>query len=85
MSGKSVAARTQSSREPSRLPGLHLDEDILITADLAAAVRQARDAIVLAVPAQSIREIVIAAAPYIPTGVPIVLAAKGIKMVRVDF
>lgn len=79
MRDKSAAANIQNIREIPQLPGLHLDEDILITADLAAAVQHARDAIVLAVPAQSIREVVISAAPYIPKGVPIVLAAKGIE------
>lgn len=76
---KSTAAAIQDSRQAPGLPGLYLDEDILVTADLAAAAQQARDAIVLAVPAQSVRAVVTAVAPYISADVPLVLASKGIE------
>ncbi len=79
MRDKSAADEIQNSRQTPRLPGLRFDEDIVVTADLGDAVQQARDAIVLAVPAQSIRKVVIAAAPHISAGVPLVLAAKGIE------
>lgn len=79
MRDKFAAAEIQNSRQTPQLPGLHLDEDIVVTADLAAAAQQARDAIVLAVPAQSVRAVVTAMTPYLSADVPLVLASKGIE------
>ncbi len=71
-----VAAIDQRHENPRYLPGIRLDH-VPATDTLAVALRA--DAIVLAVPAQAIRAVASAAAPYIPAGTPLVIAAKGLE------
>ncbi|MEZ5648897.1 MAG: NAD(P)H-dependent glycerol-3-phosphate dehydrogenase [Alphaproteobacteria bacterium] len=73
------AAKTNRTRMAPRLSDFSLDEDIIVTADIAEAVGQAKDAVVLAVPAQAIREVTAIAAPYLSKNTPLILAAKGIE------
>ena len=71
-----VAAIDERHENPRYLPGIRLDH-VPATDTLAVALRA--DAIVLAVPAQAIRAVATAAAPYIPAGTPLVIAAKGLE------
>jgi len=64
-------------RENPRLPGILIDETVAATADLAKAA--AADVVVLAVPAQTLREVAAAAAPHIAPGIPVISAAKGLE------
>ncbi len=71
-----VAAIDERRENPRYLPGIKLDH-VAATDSLAVALRA--DAIVLAVPAQATRAVATAAAPYIPAGTPLVIAAKGLE------
>jgi glycerol-3-phosphate dehydrogenase (NAD(P)+) len=64
-------------RENPRLPGIAIDASLAVTADLMRAA--AADLILLAVPAQSVRGVLLSAAPHIASGTPIVVAAKGLE------
>ena len=73
-----VAAEMKKSRtNAARLPGVALNADILPTHSLAEAADA--DAVLLAVPTQSLREISLALAPLIPNALPVVACAKGIE------
>ena len=66
------------SRENSkRLPGIQLPHSIQPTSSLKDALATAR-AVILAVPAQHLREISEALALVIKSGLPVIIAAKGI-------
>jgi glycerol-3-phosphate dehydrogenase (NAD(P)+) len=71
------AARMQSSRENPRLPGIRLDTRLEITGDLVRASRV--DIVLIATPAQHLREAVTALAPHLQKATPIVACAKGIE------
>lgn len=71
-----VAAIDERHESPRYLPGVDL-RHVPATDSLAVALRA--DAIILAVPAQAIRAVAAAAAPYIPVGTPLVVAAKGLE------
>jgi glycerol-3-phosphate dehydrogenase (NAD(P)+) len=68
------AATIAQTRESPHLPGLRLDDRVAVTAEPVQA-----DAILLAVPAQALREAVTAAAPFIPQATPVISCAKGIE------
>jgi glycerol-3-phosphate dehydrogenase (NAD(P)+) len=63
--------------ESPKLPGIRLDRAIAVAGDLAAAARA--DAVVLAVPAQALRDVLLDAASHMREGTPLVLAAKGLE------
>ena len=71
-----VAAIDEHHENPRYLPGIRL-EHVPATESLSVALRA--DAVILAVPAQAIRAAAGAAAPYIPAGTPLVIAAKGLE------
>ena len=71
-----VASIDERHENPRYLPGIALDH-VPATESLAVALRA--DAIILAVPAQAIRTVIAAAAPYIPAGTPLIVAAKGLE------
>lgn len=60
------------------LPGIALPKNLVVTADLAAAV-QDRDVVVLVPPSQVMRRVALQAAPHIAAGTLLVSAAKGIE------
>jgi glycerol-3-phosphate dehydrogenase (NAD(P)+) len=62
-------------RESLGLPGIRLDEGVTPT----SALPDAAGAVLLAVPAQSLREVAAALAPSLPPGTPVVACAKGIE------
>jgi glycerol-3-phosphate dehydrogenase (NAD(P)+) len=67
----------QSTRANPRLPGVRLDERIEISGDIAAAARA--DIILIATPAQNLRDAVSRLAPHLRPATPVVAAAKGIE------
>jgi glycerol-3-phosphate dehydrogenase (NAD(P)+) len=71
------AAQIKSSRENPRLPGMRLDLRLEITGDIAQAVRA--DIVLVATPAQHLREAVAALAPHLARATPVVACAKGIE------
>jgi len=71
------AAQLASRRESLFLPGVRLDDRIVLAADLAAAA--AAEAVLLAVPAQSVRAAALALAPLLAGPTPLVVCAKGIE------
>ena len=64
---------------PVYLPSIALDRDIAATTDLAQAIADA-EAALLAVPAQFLREVLLALAPHLPSSLPLLLCAKGIEI-----
>jgi glycerol-3-phosphate dehydrogenase (NAD(P)+) len=77
--GRSAAsvARMKATHENLRLPGIRLESGIDITCDVANAARA--DAILIATPAQSLREAMTSLAPHLKPGTPVVACAKGIE------
>lgn len=77
--GRNAAAMDQmrERRESAHLPGLKLGDAVTVTADLAQAAKA--DALLLVVPAQSIRATAAALAPLVSPTTPLVLCAKGIE------
>jgi glycerol-3-phosphate dehydrogenase (NAD(P)+) len=63
-------------RENPRLPGIRLEDGVVPTADTAAFAEA--DAILMVVPAQSLRDAV-AILPKLKDGAPLVICAKGIE------
>ncbi len=74
---KAAAAQMKASRENPRLPGLPLDPRLEVTDDLAHAARA--DIILIATPAQHLREAVTALAPHLVKDTPVIACAKGIE------
>jgi glycerol-3-phosphate dehydrogenase (NAD(P)+) len=75
--GETVAAIGRGEN-PRYLPGIVLDAGIEATTDLAKALAQA-DCVLAVTPAQSLRAVLDDARPHVPSGVPLVLCAKGIE------
>ncbi|MEX0694460.1 MAG: NAD(P)H-dependent glycerol-3-phosphate dehydrogenase [Rhodospirillales bacterium] len=73
-----VAAINAGDGNPGFLPGIALPDGIRASADLGDAIRGA-EAVILVVPAQFMRRTVEDLAGTIPTGLPVILAAKGIE------
>lgn len=73
-----VADAIARDREnPGFLPGVRLDPSITVTTDLAEAIDAT--AVLVAVPAQHLRQVLRRAAPAWPSGTPAVICAKGIE------
>jgi glycerol-3-phosphate dehydrogenase (NAD(P)+) len=72
-----AAAHMMATRENPKLPGVSFDPRIAITSDLASAARA--DIILLATPAQNLREAVTALAPHLAAATPVIACAKGIE------
>jgi glycerol-3-phosphate dehydrogenase (NAD(P)+) len=72
-----AVAQIKATRQNPKLPGISLDAGIGITADMAEAARA--DIILLATPAQSLREAATALAPLLKASAPVVACAKGIE------
>jgi glycerol-3-phosphate dehydrogenase (NAD(P)+) len=72
------AAETMAAtRANPLLPGIAIDRKIAVTASLADALKA--DAILAAVPAQSLRALATTIAPSLPANVPVISCAKGIE------
>src|SRR3954454_24528638 len=72
-----AAARMTASRANPRLPGLALDLRVAVTSDLVGTSRA--DLVLLAVPAQNLREVAGALAPHLAAATPVIACAKGIE------
>jgi glycerol-3-phosphate dehydrogenase (NAD(P)+) len=72
-SAKQIAA----TRANPKLPGAKLDAGIAVTADIAQAA--SADIILIATPAQHLREAVAALAPHLAKAKPLIACAKGIE------
>ena len=73
-----VSTIRETSRNPAYLPDLELPGSVSATTDLEMALDRA-EAIVMAVPSHGFRAVLRSAAPYVPSGVPIVSLTKGIE------
>src|SRR5215813_525455 len=74
---EAAATAMRESRANPRLPDVRLDERIAVTADIGAAADA--DAVLLVVPAQSLRAAASALAPALKHGTPVIACAKGIE------
>ena len=72
-----AAAQMGSSRINPRLPGVRVDERIRITGDIIEAARA--QIILIATPAQHLREAVTTLAPHLKKATPVIATAKGIE------
>jgi glycerol-3-phosphate dehydrogenase (NAD(P)+) len=72
-----VAAIAGSGENELFLPGIRLAAGIRATGELGVAARA--DAVLLATPAQHLREIAARLAPHLAAGTPLVLCTKGIE------
>jgi glycerol-3-phosphate dehydrogenase (NAD(P)+) len=71
------AEQLKSKRESLLLPGVRLDDSIVVAGTIADAARA--DAILLVVPAQAVRAAVTALSPLLAAGTPVIVCAKGIE------
>jgi glycerol-3-phosphate dehydrogenase (NAD(P)+) len=71
------AAQLKSKRESLYLPGVRLDDHIVLAEALGDAARA--DAILLVVPAQAVRSTAKALAPLLAAKTPLIVCAKGIE------
>jgi glycerol-3-phosphate dehydrogenase (NAD(P)+) len=71
------AAHIAATRTNPKLSGVPLDAGIEVTSDIAAAARA--DIILIATPAQNLREAVAALAPHLARATPVIATAKGIE------
>jgi glycerol-3-phosphate dehydrogenase (NAD(P)+) len=71
------AQRLAEQRESRFLPGVRLDDRIMVAREAAEVARA--EAILLVVPAQAMRSAVGRLAPMLPRGTPLVACAKGIE------
>jgi glycerol-3-phosphate dehydrogenase (NAD(P)+) len=71
------AAALKAKRESRFLPGVRIDDSVIIAGDLAAAV--AAEAILLVVPAQAVRAVATTLAPLLSARTPLIVCAKGIE------
>src|SRR6202051_1826637 len=71
------AAEIAATRANPKLSGVRLDASIEVTDDLASAA--GADIILIATPAQNLREAVAALAPHLAKATPVIACAKGIE------
>jgi glycerol-3-phosphate dehydrogenase (NAD(P)+) len=72
-----IAAEIAATRANPKLAGVRLDASIAVTSDIALAARA--DIMLLATPAQNLREAVVALAPHLAKATPVIASAKGIE------
>jgi glycerol-3-phosphate dehydrogenase (NAD(P)+) len=75
--GAESAAQIAASRANPKLPGMKLAATIEVTDDMARAARA--DIVLIATPAQNLRQAVMALAPHLAKATPVVACAKGIE------
>ena len=71
------AAEIAATRENPKLSGARLPANVTVTDDLAAAARA--DLILIATPAQNLREACTATSPHLAKATPVIACAKGIE------
>jgi len=72
-----AAAQIAATRINPRLPQLRLDASVAVTCEIARAATA--DIILIATPAQHLREAVAALAPHLAKATPVIATAKGIE------
>jgi len=72
-----VAAEIARTRSNRRLAGVRLGNDITVTSDLACIANVTM--VLVATPAQNLRDAIIALAPHLTDRVPLIACAKGIE------
>ena len=75
---ETVAAINRDHENPNYLKSLPLDSRIQATTDLAETCRA--DAVLLATPAQAVRDVASTMAGKLPPGVPVICCAKGLEI-----
>jgi glycerol-3-phosphate dehydrogenase (NAD(P)+) len=73
-----AAQSIAAGKNPRYLPDIAFETGIEATTDIEAALSGA-EAVLVVVPAQSLREVLSHAGPHLPAGAPLVLCAKGIE------
>ncbi|TIW92301.1 NAD(P)-binding domain-containing protein, partial [Mesorhizobium sp.] len=73
-----TVAAIDRGENPRYLPGIALQPGIVATTDIAAALDGA-DCVLAVAPAQALRAMLAGAREHVPSGVPLVLCAKGIE------
>jgi len=73
-----LRAVNDEHHNPAYLPGIRFDVPLRATDNLTAVLKRA-DAVLLATPAQTTRQMAEAMAPALPPATPVVLCAKGIE------
>jgi glycerol-3-phosphate dehydrogenase (NAD(P)+) len=71
------AAKIAATRANPKLPGVKLDASVEVTDDIGLAA--GADIILIATPAQNLREAATALAPYLAKATPVIASAKGIE------
>jgi glycerol-3-phosphate dehydrogenase (NAD(P)+) len=71
------ASQIAATRANPKLSGVRLEASVRVTDDIALAARA--DIILIATPAQNLREAVTALAPHLVTATPVIACAKGIE------
>ncbi|MGN6747458.1 MAG: NAD(P)H-dependent glycerol-3-phosphate dehydrogenase [Xanthobacteraceae bacterium] len=71
------AERLRKKRESAFLPGIALDERIIVAGDLAEAARA--QAVLMVIPAQAVRAVTKGLAPMLAPRTPVIVCAKGIE------
>jgi glycerol-3-phosphate dehydrogenase (NAD(P)+) len=71
------AGHLATKRESLFLPGVRLSDDIALSDDLAGVARA--QALLLVVPAQTVRKVSSTLAPLVAAGTPLIVCAKGIE------
>src|SRR5258705_2271275 len=74
---RSSATEVGASRSTRMLPGVKLEASVKVTDDTAVAA--AADIVMIATPAQNLREAVAALASHLPATKPVIACAKGIE------
>ncbi|HEY3679797.1 MAG TPA: NAD(P)H-dependent glycerol-3-phosphate dehydrogenase [Bradyrhizobium sp.] len=72
-----IAKNIAATRANPRLPGVKLDAAISVTSDIAHAATA--DIVLIATPAQNLREAAAALAPHLAKATPVIACAKGIE------
>jgi glycerol-3-phosphate dehydrogenase (NAD(P)+) len=75
--GSASAAQIAATRESPKLSGARLDASIRVTDDFAVAARA--KIILIATPAQNLREAVTGLSPHLAKATPVIACAKGIE------
>src|ERR1700733_6244859 len=71
------AKQLATKRESLFLPGVRIDDSIVVAGDIAEAARA--EAILVVVPAQAVRAVAKSLAPVLADGTPLIVCAKGIE------
>jgi glycerol-3-phosphate dehydrogenase (NAD(P)+) len=71
------AAQIAATRKNAKLSGVQLETSVRVTGDIALAAHS--DLILIAAPAQNLREAVTALAPHLARPTPVIACAKGIE------